>query len=75
MIGKTPSNSHILEILPSDSWMLYYLNWNPVRLRHTHVHVAFVKAAAPPDLSSAALREHWAVMDRKVMKPPFADGV
>lgn len=34
-----------------------------------------VKAAALPDLSSAAPREHWAVMDRKVMKPPFADSV
>lgn len=34
-----------------------------------------VKAAALPDLSSASPRERWAVMDRKVMKPPFADGV
>lgn len=88
MTGKTPNNSIILQINPSDTLMLYYLMLSliigalePLRLHHTHFHVSvlfyffFVKAAALPDLSSAAPREQWAVMDRKVMKPPFADSV
>lgn len=81
----TLNKSIVLEIHPSDTVMLYYLMLSLIisaleafeTVSHTSpcCFMFFVKAAALPDLRSAAPREHWAVMDRKVMKPAFADSV